>query len=95
MPVSQLDGRDVFLRDDDGQLLTTRFNETTLRMLAEATGGHYVRSTNGSELLEAIEDIAASELRQTGWRTTTEYRDVFGVMLAAAALAAVGLVALL
>jgi Ca-activated chloride channel family protein len=93
IPVGFEGGRDIFLRDDDGNLLTTRFNETTLRSMAEATGGVYVRTTNGNDLREAIETIARSELRQTGFKTTTEYRDVYTLLLAAAGLTAIGLVA--
>ena len=95
IPVGFEGGRDVFLRDDDGNLLTTRFNETTLRSMAEATGGVYVRTTNGDDLRDAIETIARAELRQTGFKTTTEYRDVYALLVAAAGAAAMGLVALL
>ena len=92
IPVGFEGGRNVFLRDDDGNLLTTRFNETTLRSMAEATGGVYVRTTNGDDLRDAIETIARSELRQTGFKTTTEYRDVYPLLLAAAGLTAIALV---
>ena len=92
IPVGFEGGRDIFLRDDDGKLLTTRFNETTLRSMAEATGGVYVRTTNGDDLRDAIETIARSELRQTGFKTTTEYRDLYTLLLAAAGLTAIALV---
>jgi Ca-activated chloride channel family protein len=92
IPVGFEGGRNIFLRDDDGNLLTTRFNETTLRSMAEATGGVYVRTTNGDDLRDAIETIARSELRQTGFKTTTEYRDVYPLLLAAAGLTAIALV---
>jgi Ca-activated chloride channel family protein len=95
IPVGFEGGRDVFLRDDDGNMLTTRFNETTLRSMAEATGGVYVRTTNGNDLRDAIETIARSELRQTGFKTTTEYRDIYALLLAAAGVTVMGLVALL
>ena len=95
IPVGFEGGRNIFLRDDDGNLLTTRFNETTLRSMAEATGGVYVRTTNGDDLRDAIETITRSELRQTGFKTTTEYRDIYTLLLAAAGLTAIGLVALL
>ena len=95
IPVGFEGGRDIFLRDDDGNLLTTRFNETTLRSMAEATGGVYVRTTNADGLRDALETIARSELRQTGFKTTTEYRDIYALLVAAAGVAAMGLVALL
>lgn len=95
IPIGAEGGRELFLKDDDGNLLTTRFNETTLRSMAERTGGEYVRTTDGDQLLDAIEAIAHAEMRQTGVKTTTEYRDVFALLLAGAGVAAVGLVAML
>jgi Ca-activated chloride channel homolog len=95
IPVGFEGGRDVFLRDDDGNLMTTRFNETTLRSMAEATGGVYVRAAHGGDLRDAIETIARSELHQIGFKTTIEYRDIYQLLVAAAGVMAVGLVALL
>lgn len=94
IPVSEA-GRDLFLRDDAGRPLTTRFNETSLRWLATATGGRYVRSVTGSEMLSALHTLAGADRRQTGWTATTEYQDVYPVLLAVAGLAAVALIALL
>lgn len=91
LPVPRADGRDVFLKDDTGRLVTTRFSETTLKSLASATGGRYLRSVTGRELLSALDAIVAGEARQTGWRTTTEYRDVYLALFAAAGVAVVGL----
>jgi len=95
IPVGFEGGRDILLRDDDGNLLTTRFNETTLRSMAEATGGVYVRTASDGDLREAIDTIARSELRQIGFKTTAEYRDVYALFVALACVTAVGLVALL
>lgn len=95
IPVSLPGEREAFLTDDAGRPMTTQFNETSLRSLAAATGGRYVRSVTGSELLAALHTIARADRRQTGWQTTTEYRDVYGMLLAAAGVAAAALVALL
>jgi hypothetical protein len=83
----QPDGREAVLRDDGGDIVRTRFEEGTLREIAANTGGRYMRSTTGSELASALEDIVKGERRIQGWRTTTEYRDlyVFALGLAAAA----------
>jgi Ca-activated chloride channel family protein len=95
IPVSFPGQRETFLTDDAGRLLKTRFNETSLRTLAAATGGQYLRSATGGELRAALEEIAGADRVQTGWRTTTEYRDLYLSLLAAAGVAAAALVALL
>ncbi len=95
IPVSLPGQRESFLQDEAGRLMKTRFNESSLRGLAASTGGRYLRSATGSELRGALEEIAGAERVQTGWRTNTEYRDVYVTLLAAAGLAAAALVALL
>lgn len=88
IPVLNTDGREAFLRDDAGQVVHTKFEETTLRQIAAQTGGRYVRSSTGAEMAAAIEEIVRGERRVTGWRTTTEYRDLYAMALGAAAAAA-------
>ena len=95
IPVSFPGERESLLKDEGGRTMTTRFNESSLRAVAAATGGQYIRSATGSELRAAFEEIANANRVQTGWRTTTEYRDVYVYLLAAAGLAAAALVALL
>ena len=95
IPVSFPGERESLLKDEGGRTMTTRFNESSLRAVAAATGGQYIRSATGSELRAAFEEIANANRVQTGWRTTTEYRDVYVYLLAAAGIAAAALVALL
>ena len=95
IPVSFPGERESLLRDESGRVMTTRFNESSLRAVAAATGGQYIRSATGSELRAAFEEIASANRVQTGWRTTTEYRDVYLILLAAAGVAVAALVALL
>ncbi|MGE5244660.1 MAG: vWA domain-containing protein [Betaproteobacteria bacterium] len=89
VPVPVLDptGRETPLRDERGRIVKTKFEESTLRQIAAATGGRYVRSTTGSELTRAIADIVQGERRVLGWRTSTEYRDLYPAGLAVAAAA--------
>ena len=89
IPVREPDGREAPLRDEEGRVVRTRFEESTLRQIAAATGGEYVRSTTGGELTKAINDIALSERKIVGWRTTTDYRDLYPEALGAAAAAGV------
>ena len=82
-------------RDDTGEPVTTRFTEGTLRQIAAATGGEYVRSTTGDELRRAIAGIVGGERRFVGWRTSTERRDLYPALLAVAAMAGAALWVLL
>jgi len=95
MPVPTSGGREEFLRDDEGQLLLTRFDERTLQRLARLTGGLYFRSTTGGELAAALDSIASLERPQVAWRTTVDYRDVYRLLLGAVAVAAVACVGFL
>jgi len=88
IPVINPDGREAFLRDDAGRVVRTKFEEGTLREIAAQTGGRYVRSSTGGELAAAIEEIVKGERRVLGWRTTTEYRDLYAMALGAAAASA-------
>jgi Ca-activated chloride channel family protein len=91
IPFVQPDGSEAFLRDDGGRVVTTKFEEGTLRHIAAETGGRYVRSASGRELATALEDIVKGERKIQGWRTTTEYRDLYVAALAVAAAAGAAL----
>jgi Ca-activated chloride channel homolog len=91
IPLLQPDGQETFLRDDSGKLVKTKFEEGTLREVAATTGGRYVRSTSGSELAAEIADIVKGERRIVGWRTSTDYRDLYPAGLAVAGVAGAAL----
>jgi Ca-activated chloride channel family protein len=86
IPVVEL-GKVVFLRDEQDQILTTRFSGNTLTAIANATGGRYFRSVTGSEMAIAMREILSAERRLIGWTTSIEYRDVYREALMIAALA--------
>ncbi len=87
IPLVQPDGRETYLKDDNGRLVKTKFSETTLRQIAEVTGGRFVRSATGGELASEIEDIVKGERKLLGWKTSTDYRDLYPASLAVAAIA--------
>jgi Ca-activated chloride channel homolog len=91
IPLTPGDGEDVYLRDDSGRRVTTRFEEATLRHIAASTGGRFVRSTSGTELARAIADIVRGDRKLLGWRESSEYRDLYPVGLAIAAAAGAAL----
>jgi Ca-activated chloride channel homolog len=85
VPLRRAAGREEWLRDDAGRIVTSKFGEATLREIAATTGGRYVRSTTGGELARAIADVVKGERKLVGWRTSTEYRDLYRAGLAVAA----------
>jgi Ca-activated chloride channel family protein len=91
VPLRQQGGRDEFLRDDAGRIVTTRFDETTLRTIAATTGGRYARSSTGGELARAIAEIVRGERKVVAWRTSTDYRDLYRAGLGVAGLAGAAL----
>jgi Ca-activated chloride channel family protein len=93
VPVPELfpDGKEAPLRDENGRIVRTRFEESTLRNIASTTGGRYLRSRTGGDLTRALQEIEQGERTLVGWRTTTEYRDLYPSALAVAAAAIAGL----
>jgi Ca-activated chloride channel homolog len=91
IPLTAGESDDSYLRDDAGRRVTTKFEEATLARVAATTGGRYVRSASGTELARAIADVVKGDRRLLGWRSATEYRDVYPVALAIAAAAAAAL----
>jgi Ca-activated chloride channel family protein len=91
IPIIEPDGRETYLRDERGQVVKTKFEEATLRRIATNTGGRYLRSTTGRELATSIDDIVEGERKVQGWRTTTEYQDLYPLALALAAAAGAAL----
>jgi Ca-activated chloride channel homolog len=91
IPLTPSGGEDSYLRDDAGRRVTTKFEEATLVRVAATTGGRYVRSATGTELARAIGEVVKGDRRILGWRSATDYRDLYPVVLAAAAVAAAAL----
>jgi Ca-activated chloride channel family protein len=87
VPELQPDGKEIPLRDENGRIVRTRFEEGMLRDLATNTGGRYLRSRTGGDLTRALQEIEAGERKLVGYRETTEYRDLYPAALAAAAAA--------
>jgi Ca-activated chloride channel family protein len=85
VPLRLTGGQEELLRDDRGRVVTTSFEEATLRRIAATTGGRYIRSTTGGEMARAITDLVKGERKLVGWRTSTDYRDLYRASLAVAA----------
>lgn len=78
-------GRQSFKRDEDGNVVTTRLDEATLRQVAEATGGQYVRVTPGVTAFDdLVDEIAAGEGGELEAREVTQFEEQFQLFLALA-----------
>lgn len=71
-----------FLRDDEGNVVTTRLDEGILQDLASATGGRYVRVAAGvTAFSDLVDDIAAGEGEEAESREITQFEEQFPIFL--------------
>ena len=76
-----------FKKDRRGQVVLTKLDEGTLRMLADKAGGKYYRgSSNEDELDQIYKDLAKIEQTEFGATKITDYDDRFYYFLAPAIL---------
>ena len=84
--VEGVEARGRFRRDDQGNVITTRLNETALQDIALQTGGEYHRIGQGAgglgRLVERIEDGG----REVESREVTQFEEQFQIFLGAALL---------
>ncbi|MGW8265138.1 MAG: VWA domain-containing protein [Longimicrobiales bacterium] len=79
------DGNQSFKRDAEGNVVTTRLDEETLRRVAEATGGRFVRVAPGSTAFEdLVDEIAGVEGEEIEAREITQYEEQFQLFLGVA-----------
>ncbi len=84
IPVGQENGKVKYLEDEQGNKIITRFDEGTLRWIAEETGGNAYRSLTGQELGTIFGEIVLKEREIEGFKKAVEYQDVYhGLLLAA------------
>lgn len=72
------------LRDDRGRLVSARFDESTLRSIAQVTGGRYYRSHTGAELARVMADFLESRREVLKYETVVERVDLYPALLAGA-----------
>ncbi len=90
VPIPQFDdqGRQQgFLRDDEGNVVTTRLDEATLRRVAEATGGRYVAAgSGGSAFDDLVDEVARADGEELDAQRVTRFEEQFQIFLAPALL---------
>ena len=78
IPETQEAGGVSYHKDESGNYVKTRLDESTLRAIALETDGDYYRSTLGGDELEAIYDqIAQMEQKEIGSTRYTRYEERF------------------
>ena len=77
IPVAWENGSVSYLEDQEGNIILTSFDETTLRWIAEETGANAYRSFTGRELEGKFAEIARKEREIEGFKRVTEYKDVY------------------
>lgn len=88
IPIYNQSGAAVgFQKDNQGNIVLTKLDESTLKMIAEKGNGKYYRGRNTEDDLENIyKDLAQIEQSEYGSRKITEYEDRFYYFLLPAIL---------
>ena len=74
--------RNGFMRDEQGAVVTTRLDESTLQAVAEATGGRYFPALGlGANLDLLVEEITGAEGRELEAREVTLFDEQFQIFL--------------
>ena len=88
VPIPEIDAGGVrrgFKRDEEGNVVTTHLDEGTLRRMAEATGGRYVRVAPGlTTFEELVDEIASGEGEEFEAREITQFEEQYQIFLALA-----------
>ncbi len=86
LPDVEGSGGGRFRRDDAGNVITTRLNETALQDIALQTGGEYHRIGRGAGGLGRLVERIAGGGREIEAREITEYEEQYQIFLGAALL---------
>ncbi len=85
VPIPEIDASGVrsgFIRDEDGAVVTTRLDESTLQRVAEVTGGRYFAALGpGANLDPLVQEITGGEGRELEAREITQFDEQFQVFL--------------
>lgn len=85
IPMQTADSQ-YLLHDDQGELVSARFDESTLRSIAQVTGGRYYRSHTGADLDRVMADFLEGERQVLRYEPLVERVDLYPELLAGAGL---------
>lgn len=79
IPIANASGTQTgFFKDNDGNIVLTKLDETTLQMIAEKGNGKYYRGSNTQDELDEIyKDLTKVQGSEYGSKQITEYEDRF------------------
>jgi len=87
IPLYQNGVQTGYRKDNEGNTVLTKLDEPSLRQIADAGGGTFIRATNQQNELDAIfSEIQSMEKKEFGAKMFTEYEDRFQYALAFALL---------
>jgi Ca-activated chloride channel family protein len=84
IPMGRENGTVRYVEDAKGNRIVSRFDERTLRWIAETTGGSAHRSLTGQELEGFFTGIVKQERKIEGFKKVIEYEDTYRRFLMAA-----------
>jgi len=84
IPIGEEGGAVKYLLGRNGQPLITTFDESTLRQVAEQSGGRYYRAQTAADLAKAFDDIFLKAREIRGYRRVREAEEHYRDFLVAA-----------
>jgi Ca-activated chloride channel family protein len=81
IPVGVQNGKVMYVEDNQGQRIITRFDETTLQRVAQETGGTAYRSFTGEELGGFFSKIVSKERGIDSYKQILEYEELYPKLL--------------
>lgn len=81
IPIAAEGGTVEYLEDAGGNRILSRFNEKTLRMIADESGGKFYRAFTGRELEGIFHHIAVREREIEGFKKVVSYDDLYSTFL--------------
>jgi len=84
IPIGRDNGQITYLEDESGRRIMSRFDEKTLRWVAEQTEGRAYRSFTGHELKQTFGEIVLKEREVDSFKRVIEHEDAYQTFLLAA-----------
>jgi len=82
IPIKKNDQVSDFMRNGSGQIIISQLTESSLREIAQSSGGQYVRLTDLKEPLEKIyQDIGTLEQKQFQTHQFSQYENIYYIPL--------------
>jgi Ca-activated chloride channel family protein len=86
IPLRDEEGKVTFVEDQQGTRLISRLDESTLRRVAQVTGGRFYRALEAEQVLAALREILSRESQVVSIREGRHWIDIYHSILATAAV---------